>query len=297
MYRSSGGPGTLATYSIAPVSPQDPAAAAQVRRPGRAWGTFRRVSESSVSEVARWFAEAEAVVVLTGAGISTESGIPDFRGPQGVWTKNPAAQFMFTYQNYLADPEVRKQAWQARLASPVWTAEPNAGHRALVDYERTGRLRAVLTQNIDGLHQAAGSSPELVVELHGTAREVVCLDCGDRNPMPGTLPRIEAGEEDPTCLECGGILKSATISFGQELLPEVIEAAVAATRGADLFVAIGTSLGVYPAAGLCDYAIAHGTRLVVLNAEPTPYDEDASAVLRQPIGEILPRLVQAASPT
>ncbi|SDK87475.1 NAD-dependent deacetylase [Glycomyces sambucus] len=246
--------------------------------------------------MARWFAEAEAVVVLTGAGISTESGIPDFRGPQGVWTKNPAAQFMFTYQNYLADPEVRKQAWQARLASPVWTAEPNAGHRALADYERTGRLRAVLTQNIDGLHQAAGSSPELVVELHGTAREVVCLDCGDQNPMPGTLPRIEAGEEDPACLECGGILKSATISFGQELLPEVIEAAVAATRGADLFVAIGTSLGVYPAAGLCDYAIAHGTRLVVLNAEPTPYDEDASAVLRQPIGEVLPRLVQAASP-
>ncbi|GAA1688098.1 NAD-dependent protein deacetylase [Glycomyces endophyticus] len=252
------------------------------------------MSESSVSEVARWFAEAEAVVVLTGAGISTESGIPDFRGPQGVWTKNPAAQFMFTYQNYLADPEVRKQAWTARLASPVWTAEPNAGHRALVDYEGTGRLRAVLTQNIDGLHQAAGSSPNLVVELHGTAREVMCLDCGDRNPMQGTLPRIEAGEQDPACLRCGGILKSATISFGQELLPEVIEAAVEATRGADLFVAIGTSLGVYPAAGLCDYAIAHGTRLVILNGEPTPYDEDANAVLRQPIGEVLPQLVAAA---
>ncbi|RRR98291.1 SIR2 family NAD-dependent protein deacylase [Glycomyces terrestris] len=252
------------------------------------------MSETSVSEVARWFAEAEAAVVLTGAGISTESGIPDFRGPQGVWTKNPAAQFMFTYDNYVAEPEIRRKAWAARLASPVWTAEPNAGHRALVDYERTGRLRAVLTQNIDGLHQAAGSAANRVVELHGTAREVVCLSCGDRNPMPEVLPRIEAGEDDPACLECGGILKSATISFGQSLEPDVIEAAVAATRGADLFAAVGTSLGVYPAAGLCDYAVARGIRLVIVNAEPTPYDEDADAVLREPIGEVLPRLVAGA---
>ncbi|MEU6249131.1 NAD-dependent deacylase [Glycomyces sp. NPDC047010] len=249
------------------------------------------MNDVSVSEVAEWFADAQAAVVLTGAGISTESGIPDFRGPQGVWTKNPAAQFMFTIENYLADPEVRRQAWAARLASPVWSAEPNEGHRALVEYERTGRLRAILTQNIDGLHQAAGSTESRVVELHGTMREVMCLDCGDRNPMPEVLPRIEAGETDPPCLECGGILKSATISFGQQLLPEVIETAVAATRGADLFVAIGTSLGVYPAAGLCDYAIARGIRLVIINAEPTPYDDDADIVLRQPIGEILPILV------
>lgn len=257
-------------------------------------GTFREVSETSVSEVARWFAEAEAAVVLTGAGISTESGIPDFRGPQGVWTKNPAAQYLFTIDNYLADPDVRRQAWAARLASPVWTAEPNAGHRALVDYERTGRLRAILTQNIDGLHQAAGSATERVIELHGTARDVVCLDCGDRMPMPEVLPRIEAGEADPHCLKCGGILKSATVSFGQQLDPDVIDTAAAATRDADLFVAVGTSLGVYPAAGFCDYAIRLGTRLVIVNAEPTPYDEDASAVLRLPIGEVLPKLVAAA---
>jgi NAD-dependent deacetylase len=261
----------------------------------RAWGTLPQVSVTSVSEVARWFGEAEAVVVLTGAGISTESGIPDFRGPQGVWTRNPAAQYLFTIENYVADPEVRRQAWAARLASPVWTAEPNAGHRALADFERTGRLRAVLTQNIDGLHQAAGSSTGLVVELHGTARETACLECGDRLPMAEVLPRIEAGEADPACLECGGILKSATISFGQQLDADVIEAAVAATRGADLFVAIGTSLGVYPAAGLCDYAVARGTRLVVVNAEPTPYDDDAAAVLREPIGEVLPRLVAAGA--
>ncbi|MQM26978.1 SIR2 family NAD-dependent protein deacylase [Glycomyces albidus] len=253
------------------------------------------MSETSVSAVARWFAEAESVVVLTGAGISTESGIPDFRGPQGVWTKNPAAQYLFTIDNYLADPDVRRQAWAARLASPVWTAEPNAGHRALVDYERTGRLRAILTQNIDGLHQAAGSAADRVVELHGTAREVVCLACGDRRPMPEVLPRIEAGEADPHCLECGGILKSATVSFGQQLDPDVVETAAAATRDADLFVAVGTSLGVYPAAGFCDFAIRLGTRLVIVNAEPTPYDEDASAVLRLPIGEVLPELVAAAA--
>jgi NAD-dependent deacetylase len=252
------------------------------------------VHETSAAEVSRWFREARAAVVLTGAGISTESGIPDFRGPQGVWTKNPAAQYLFTIDNYLADPDVRRQAWAARLASPVWTAQPNAGHHALVTYERTGRLRALLTQNTDGLHQAAGSSPDLVVELHGTAREAVCLDCGARTPMAEVLPRIEAGEADPACLVCGGILKSATISFGQQLEEEDIEAAAAATRDADLFVAIGTSLGVYPAAGLCDYALACGARLVILNAEPTHYDEVAAAVLREPIGDLLPRLVAAA---
>jgi NAD-dependent deacetylase len=252
------------------------------------------MNEASTDTVARWFGEAGAVVVLTGAGVSTESGIPDFRGPQGVWTKNPAAQHLFTIDNYLADPDVRRQAWAARLASPVWTAEPNAGHRALVAFERTGRLRALLTQNTDGLHQAAGS--ERVIELHGTAREAGCLDCGVRLPMSEVLPRIEAGETDPACLECGGILKSATISFGQQLEADVLDAAAAATRDADLFVAIGTSLGVYPAAGLCDYALARGVRLVILNAEPTHYDEDASAVLRGPIGELLPRLVAGAVP-
>jgi NAD-dependent deacetylase len=246
---------------------------------------------TSATEVARWFSEAASITVLTGAGISTDSGIPDFRGPQGVWTRNPAAQQLFTIDNYLADPDVRRQAWAARLASPVWTAEPNAAHRALVDLERTGRLRAIVTQNTDGLHQAAGSDPARVIEVHGTAREAACLDCGARQPMTDVLPRIEAGETDPHCTDCGGILKSATISFGQRLDADVLEAAAEATRDADLFAAIGTSLGVYPAAGLCDYALAHGARLVIVNAEPTPYDEDAHAILREPIGEVLPALI------
>jgi NAD-dependent deacetylase len=246
---------------------------------------------TSTTEAARWFSGAASITVLTGAGVSTDSGIPDFRGPQGVWTKNPAAEKLFTIDNYLAEPEVRRQAWAARLKSPLWTAEPNAAHRALADFARTGRLRAVITQNTDGLHQAAGSDPAQVIELHGTAREAACLDCGARQPMTDVLPRIEAGETDPPCLVCGGILKSATVSFGQQLDGEVLDAAIDATREADLFAAIGTSLGVYPAAGLCDYAQAHGARLVILNAEPTPYDDVADAVLREPIGEALPRLL------
>jgi NAD-dependent deacetylase len=252
------------------------------------------MSTTSAAEVARWIGEAASITVLTGAGVSTDSGIPDFRGPQGVWTKNPAAEKMFTIDNYVADPDVRRQAWAARRNSPLWAAKPNAAHRALADFERTGRLRAIVTQNTDGLHQAAGSDPERVIEIHGTARDAACLDCGARMPMTEVLPRLEAGETDPPCLACGGILKSATISFGQQLDGDVLDAAVEATRGADLFIAVGTSLGVYPAAGLCDFALAHGARLVILNAEPTPYDEDADAVLREPIGAALPALLSGA---
>ncbi|GAB3235791.1 NAD-dependent protein deacetylase [Glycomyces halotolerans] len=235
--------------------------------------------------------EAAAVTVLTGAGISTDSGLPDFRGPQGVWTQNPAAQAMFTIENYLADPQVRRQAWSARLASPVWSAEPNEGHRALVELERSGRLRAIVTQNTDGLHQEAGSSPERVIEIHGTAREVVCLDCRRRAPMREVLPRLEAGESDPPCRDCGGLLKSATISFGQSLERDVLAAALDAGRDCDVFVAVGTSLTVYPAAGLCDIALEAGAELVIVNAQPTPYDGHAHAVLREPISRILPRLI------
>jgi NAD-dependent deacetylase len=247
------------------------------------------------AEVGRWLTETEAVTVLTGAGISTESGIPDFRGPQGVWTKNPAAQALFTLDNYLADPDVRRQAWRARLAHPVWHAAPNAGHRALVDLERAGRLRAIVTQNIDGLHQAAGSSADRVIEIHGTVHWVRCLSCPSRTPMPEVLTRVEAGEPDPPCAECGGIQKSATISFGESLDPAVLGAAQQASRDCDLFLAIGTSLSVFPAAWLCDDALAAGARLVVVNAQPTQYDSAAHAVLREPIGEVLPRLIAAAA--
>jgi NAD-dependent deacetylase len=236
-------------------------------------------------------AEAERIAVLTGAGISTASGIPDFRGPQGLWTKNPAAAALFDIDEYVASRAVRVEVWKLRLAAPAWLAEPNAGHLALVDLERQGRLTGLITQNIDGLHQKAGSSPELVHELHGTVWYVDCLSCARRIPMAEVLPRLEAGDEDPACLVCGGILKSATVSFGQSLDQAVLDAAVAATTSADLFIAIGTSLQVYPAAGLCDLALSAGIPLVILNADPTPYDDQATAVLTTPIETTLPTLI------
>jgi NAD-dependent deacetylase len=262
--------------------------------PNREYPNPSEPTSREEAAVARWLRAAAPITVLTGAGISTESGIPDFRGPQGVWTKNPGAQAMSTIDAYLADPEVRRRAWRARLDHPAWSAAPNAGHRALVDLEHAGRLRALVTQNIDGLHQAAGSNPDLVIEIHGTIRQVGCLSCRDRTPMAEALKRVAAGEDDPPCRRCGGILKSATISFGQALEPAVLSAAISAAQACDVLLAVGTSLSVHPAAGLCDFALGSGARLVIINAEPTPYDQVAHAVLREPIGKVLPRLVQAA---
>jgi len=247
--------------------------------------------ERQLAVVRGWIDAARRVVALTGAGISTESGIPDFRGPQGVWTRNPEAEKQATIQHYVADPEVRKRAWRSRLDSPAWSAQPNAGHRALVALERRGKLDTLITQNVDGLHQAAGSSRERVVEVHGTWREVSCLACGERAPMERALARVRAGEEDPPCRTCGGILKSATISFGQGLVPEDIARAERAARGCDLMLAIGTKLSVWPVAGVVPVAKEAGARVVILNAEPTDMDTLADAVLRGAIGEILPRLV------
>ena len=243
------------------------------------------------SEVAGWLHAASRVSVLSGAGISTESGIPDFRGPQGVWTRNPAAQALFTLDSYLADPAVREQAWRNRLEHPAWDARPNAGHRALVALERSGRLRAIVTQNIDGLHQRAGNDPARVIEIHGTLFEVECLSCGRRTSMRDNLDRVEAGEPDPACLVCGGIQKAATISFGQALKVDVLRAAQRAAQQCDVLLAVGTTLQVQPAAGLAQVAVAAGARLVIVNRDPTPYDDLASALLRDPIGETLPRLV------
>ncbi|MDQ6648788.1 MAG: NAD-dependent deacetylase [Actinomycetota bacterium] len=247
----------------------------------------------SLDTVGGWLRHARAVTVLTGAGISTDSGIPDFRGPDGLWTRNPAAQRMSSLRDYVADPDVRRRAWQGRRDHAAWTAAPNAGHRALVELERSGRLRALVTQNIDELHQRAGSDPDLVVEVHGTIFQVECLGCGRRTPMAEALDRVRAGEEDPPCLVCGGILKSATISFGQSLVPGVLDRARAAALDCDLFLAVGTSLTVQPVAGLARLALSAGARLVIVNAEPTPYDGLAAAVVREPIGTALPALVRA----
>jgi NAD-dependent deacetylase len=249
------------------------------------------------AEAMRTIADASAIVALTGAGISTDSGIPDFRGPQGVWTRNPGAERTATLQHYLGDPEVRKQVWQTRLHSPAWTAEPNRGHRALVELEARGRLTAIVTQNIDGMHQKAGSDPDRVIELHGTMRHVRCWSCGHRSPMPPILERVRAGEADPHCCQpvvsgvCGGILKSATISFGQALDPAVLERAWRLVTQADLLLAIGSTLSVHPAAGLVPEAARSGIPIVIVNADPTPYDEMARAVVRAPISDALPRLL------
>lgn len=246
-----------------------------------------------IAEAARLVAGAQRIVVLTGAGISTDSGIRDFRGPNGVWTKNPEAERMATLQVYVREPEVRKKAWQNRLHSEVWRATPNDGHRALVTLERTGRLHTLITQNIDGLHQAAGSDPDLVIEVHGTVHEVTCLSCDDRAPMERALDRVRAGEEDPACRSCGGILKSATISFGQNLVEADLLRAFAAAEQCDLFLAIGSSLGVYPAAETVPIALRGGAALVILNGEPTPFDREADVVVHDSISEVLPRIVAA----
>ena len=238
-------------------------------------------------------ANAARVVVLSGAGISTDSGIPDFRGPNGLWTKNPSAERMSNIEAYRTDPEVRRQSWQARAGHTAWDARPNDGHRALVRLERSGRLLAILTQNIDGLHQRAGSNPELVLELHGTMFDTICLSCADRRPMRAALDRVAAGDPDPPCLVCGGILKSATISFGQPLDVGVLTRAQEAARSCDLMLAVGSSLTVQPAAGLVGLAARVGAPVVVCNASETPYDGLASVVLREPLGEVLPALVEA----
>ena len=238
-----------------------------------------------------WLHDARAVVVLTGAGISTDSGIPDFRGPQGLWTKNPKAERTSHLSSYVSDPEVRRLAWQHRISSPAWTAEPNAGHLALVELQRRGTLHTLLTQNIDELHQRAGIDPAKVVELHGTMRRYACLDCGAGGPMEEALERVRAGDEDPACLHCSGILKSATISFGQSLVPEDIARAERAAAEADLLLAVGSTLSVYPAAGVVPLAKAAGARVVIVNGEPTGYDAIADAVLRGPISELLPALL------
>ena len=256
-----------------------------------------RGSSPAPRGVRDWIDGAERIVALTGAGISTDSGIPDFRGPQGVWTRNPGAEKLATLQNYLADPEVRRRAWRSRLDSPAWKAEPNAGHRAFVELERRGKLDTLITQNVDGLHQAAGSSPERVIEIHGTMREVTCLDCGERAPMERALARVRAGEEDPPCRSCGGILKSATISFGQGLVPGDLQRAQQAAARCDLMLAVGTKLSVFPIAGVVPVAKRAGARVVIINAEPTDMDQMADAVLRGSIGRLLPPLVGPKSHT
>jgi len=239
-------------------------------------------------------AGARLVTVLTGAGVSTASGIPDFRGPQGLWTKDPKASRMFDIDAYVADRDLRVMAWRNRRDHPAWTAQPNAAHRAIADLESQGRVRATITQNIDGLHQAAGSGLRAPVwEVHGTLHNTVCLDCGDRRPMRETLARLDVGEDDPPCEACGGMLKSDTISFGQPLDTVVLDQAMRAAREGEVFLAAGTSLQVNPVASLVPTAWQYGARVIICNAEPTPYDSVAEVVVRGPLEDVLPVIAGA----
>jgi NAD-dependent deacetylase len=249
---------------------------------------------ATLDEVAGWLRQARSIVALTGAGVSTESGIPDFRGPNGIWTRDPRAERLSNIGYYVADPAIRREAWRRRLEHPAWDARPNEAHRALAALDAAGRLDLLVTQNIDGLHLLAGSAAERTIEIHGSIRETACLGCGDRRPMRDTLDRVRGGDPDPACERCGGILKSATISFGQNLDVALLARAEAAASACDLFLAVGTSLTVYPVARLPDLALAAGARLVIVNAEPTPLDDAAHAVLRGQAGELLAALVDAA---
>ncbi|MCG6496593.1 Sir2 family NAD-dependent protein deacetylase [Kitasatospora sp. A2-31] len=237
-------------------------------------------------------AKRPLIAVLTGAGISTDSGIPDYRGPNGLWQRDPSAQDLVTIGPYLADPDVRRRAWLLRRDAGALAAEPNAGHRALVELERSGLPMRVLTQNVDGLQQRAGLTPRKVLELHGTAQEVQCVDCRTVGTMAEALERVAAGEPDPACRNCGGILRPRTVMFGEALDRTVLQQADTIARSCDLFVAVGTSLQVFPVAGLPLEAVRSGARLVVVNGEPTPLDEVAAEVVREPISTALPALVR-----
>ncbi len=253
--------------------------------------TVRDSYDAAIGTLRDWLRDAKQVVVLTGAGISTDSGIPDFRGPQGIWTKNPGAEKQAYIQNYVSDREVRVRRWRNRIESSGKSPEPNPGHLALAELERRGRLHTLITQNVDGLHLKAGSSAERLVEIHGTTRDVVCLSCGDRAPIERALERVRAGEDDPPCRSCGGILKTAAISFGQGLVQEDLRRAEQAAASSDLMLAIGTTLKVFPIAAVVPIAKQAGARIAIINREPTEMDALANVVIRASISETLQALI------
>ena len=248
--------------------------------------------DAAIDAARRLVAASSRIVVLTGAGISTDSGIPDFRGPNGLWTRSPDAEKLSSIDHYLADPEIRRRAWLGRLDHPAWTSDPNDGHAAIVRLDDLGRLHLLITQNVDGLHHESGLDPDRIVEIHGSIREVECLSCGFRGPMQETLDRVRSGEADPPCLMCGdGILKSATISFGQGLVAADLDRAFDAARRCDLLVAVGTNLSVFPIANVVPLAARAGAPVVIVNGSPTEMDELATVVVRGSISEVLPRIV------
>jgi NAD-dependent deacetylase len=238
-----------------------------------------------LAELARLLRAARRAVVFTGAGISTESGIPDFRSPGGIWTQYQPIDF----RDFMASEAMRREAWRRKFAvePALASARPNRGHRAVAELVRRGIASAVVTQNIDGLHQASGVPAEKVVELHGNTTYARCLACGARHELDDIRPEFERTGEAPTCRACGGIVKSATISFGQPMPEEAMARAREETLACDLFLAVGSSLVVYPAAGFPALAKRRGARLAILNRDPTGLDEAADLVLHAEIGPAL----------
>lgn len=246
--------------------------------------------EQKTKEIADFIIDARNIVVFTGAGISTESGIPDFRSPGGIWTKFDPREF--TFQRFIGDVEVRRRAWQFFRAIPWTDVQPNRAHYAVAELEKLGKLDCVITQNIDGLHQMAGNSPDRVIELHGTTRSVICLNCKKRWTREEIEGWLDDGVEIPMCDTCGGIMKSATISFGQAMPVEETREAEERSRRCDLCVVIGSSLVVYPAAYMPIYAVQSGAGLVIINRDPTPMDTEASVVLNTEAGEAMVRILE-----
>jgi NAD-dependent deacetylase len=253
---------------------------------------LRSALVDSIDEAAALIERASRVCVLTGAGISTDSGIPDFRGPNGVWTKNPEAERSATIQTFMSDRAARARSWQRYTTGAVWVGrEPNDGHRALVRLEERGKLGMLITQNVDGLHARAGTSEEKLVEIHGTLAKAMCLSCDRRWPVDEVLERVRSGDDDPHCEVCGGLLKSATISFGQSLVLEDLERAERAANSCDLMLAVGTTLSVIPIAYVVPIAANAGAPVVIVNAEPTAYDSLATVIVTAGISEALPKIV------
>jgi NAD-dependent deacetylase len=241
--------------------------------------------ENRIDLLAAFIRESKKLVVFTGAGVSTESGIPDFRSPGGIWSRYDPDDF--TIQRYVADREARKRNWRYRREFLAVDPKPNRAHLAIAELERLEKLFFVITQNIDGLHSDAGNSAEKIIELHGTIRSSKCLKCDDRIPIEEIFKRIDAGEEDPHCLKCGGLLKAATISFGEAMPAEEMEKAEMCSRQSDLFIAIGSSLVVYPAAAFPMIAANAGARLVIVNYTPTDLDGRADLVIHGSAGSVM----------
>ena len=243
----------------------------------------------AIEKVVQFLRDAKRVVVFTGAGVSTESGISDFRSPDGIWSRYDPEDF--TIQRFIVDKEARKRNWQLRKELIGANYQPNPAHRAIVELEKIGILLCVITQNIDGLHYAAGNSEGKIIELHGTIKFAKCLDCDDRLPTVNVLKRIEQGEEDPHCRKCGGLLKAATVSFGEAMPPDKMQRAEQCSRSCDLFIVVGSSLQVFPAASMPVIAKHNGSKLVIINYTPTEMDPMADVVIHAKAGSAMYAIV------